>query len=295
MNKIKASSEKSLNLDITLANPPYSLPMLSFIDYRVGNKALDKFNQLLNDNDETRPECCLFVSETNDGKTALARRFTKHKNSKISQDAENLYIPVVYAQMPPTPNISEFYASILRGAAFNYPIAARSERRQAQAIDMLRRVGTKLIFIDEIDNVSAGRHREIQTFFNALKYLSNELSLSIVAIGTKNAEISFQTDQQIGNRFRTLHLPLWEADEAYTKFIWITLKSYGLQPSEELKSKKTVETICAMTGGLIGETLSLIRLASIESIRRGEDQITLDPFCGVGWVEPCLRRIGGGR
>jgi len=55
-----------------------------------------------------------------------------------------------------------------------------------------------MIMIDEGHNLLAGTHREQRRFLNVLRYLSNELEVSLVCIGVSEAVDAIRGDIQLG-------------------------------------------------------------------------------------------------
>ena len=173
MNKSTANTnhDSEPQFDFIVANPPFAPKPFRFIDYEAGNKALDKFEQLMKQDEKVRPECCLFLSETNNGKSSLVRRFVNQKNWRLNKDSDESRMPAVYCQMPPTPKLGDLYASILRGTKRGIPVATKEESRLRQVIDTLNKLETKILFIDEINHLLAGKHRDIQSLFNTIKFI----------------------------------------------------------------------------------------------------------------------------
>jgi ATP-dependent Clp protease ATP-binding subunit ClpA len=61
-------------------------------------------------------------------------------------------------------------------------------------IHLLKQLGTQLLFIDEVHHLMAGSHRDQRRALNLLKFLTNELEIVIVAVGTSDAFHALQTD-----------------------------------------------------------------------------------------------------
>ena len=72
-----------------------------------------------------------------------------------------------------------------------------------------------MLIIDELHNCLSGSSRQQQEVMNALKTLSNELSLNIIGVGTREASLILHTDAQYASRFDILDLPLWKLDEDF--------------------------------------------------------------------------------
>jgi hypothetical protein len=57
-----------------------------------------------------------------------------------------------------------------------------------------------VLLIDEVHNILAGTWREQRVMLNTLRYLSNELKLSLVCVGIAEAREAINGDVQLGSR-----------------------------------------------------------------------------------------------
>jgi ATP-dependent Clp protease ATP-binding subunit ClpA len=73
-------------------------------------------------------------------------------------------------------------------------------------LDLLKKIGTKLLFIDEVHHLLAGSQREQRRALNLLKFVANELKVVVVVVGTQDAFHALQTDAQVASRFEPLLL-----------------------------------------------------------------------------------------
>ncbi len=69
--------------------------------------------------------------------------------------------------------------------------------------------------LPQSDLLARGRRRAL----NLLKFLTNELKIVIVAVGTSDAYHALQTDVQVASRFEPLLIPRWTETEAFRAFI----------------------------------------------------------------------------
>lgn len=93
---------------------------------------------------------------------------------------------------------------------------ARSQQipQRVHSRDPGARLWSPVTLDDVVRYLLAGSYREQRASLNLLKYLANDLHISIVAVGTDDAPVALQTDSQISSRFTPLALPRWsECDE----------------------------------------------------------------------------------
>ena len=148
---------------------------------------------------------------------------------------------------------------------------------------------------DELHNMLAGSSAKQQTLFNAIKYLSNTLKISIIGAGTSDLLRAVSTDEQIQNRFKPELLPLWKNDAEFERLLVSLELIMPLKNPSNLTTQRMCNKIHAMTEGTIGEISELIRSATIFALNNGEERITYDMFNLCGYVSPSDRKPKGGQ
>lgn len=149
----------------------------------------------------------LLVGNTDNGKTVIANKFVERYKSYMVLGEDFIHVRVLMVHAPPVPDERRFYNGILERLFTPYKINDKVDRKQYQVMNLLNAVQTKMIIIDEIQHVLAGNMSKQRSFLNVIKYLSNELQIPIVAVGTKDAFRAIHTDPQLANRFEPHVLP----------------------------------------------------------------------------------------
>ena len=62
---------------------------------------------------------------------------------------------------------------------------------------LLREVGARMLVVDELHNVLAGRGDTRREFLNLLRFLGNELRIPLVGVGTREAYLAVRSDDQL--------------------------------------------------------------------------------------------------
>ncbi|MET4097441.1 hypothetical protein ABIB51_004397 [Arthrobacter sp. UYCu712] len=152
----------------------------------------------------------LLIGPTNNGKSMIIERFRRQHPPHSAADQE--HIPVLCVQMPSEPSIPRFYTAVL--AALGAPTGPRRRVADLEQLTLavLRRVGVRVLVIDELHNVLAGRADVRREFLNLLRFLGNELRIPLVGVGTREAYLAIRSDDQLENRFEPMTLPLWETN-----------------------------------------------------------------------------------
>ena len=261
-----------------------------WLKYDVGQKGISLLERLLNQPKNIRPSCCLIVSETNNGKTTLVRKFMENYDPNYDEENEISNMPVVYVQAPPMADAAGLYNGILRSIGAPFSASWRTPKKEDMVLRLLTNLNTRMLIIDELHNVLSGKVDQRSIFLNALKNLSNELQIPVVGIGTKEVLRVFQTDQQFGNRFEPFLLPKWQLDKKYVGFIVKMFKRAKVQNTRPVQSEAFARRIHSMTEGLTGETVKIVSKILEHMTVAKKTTINLGMLKEIDWVMPSERR-----
>ena len=182
-----------------------------WIGYTRATEAISLLGRLLaSEPGRVRPRNLLIVGPTNNGKTAIAGRFLRDHQQRLSEDGEHEIFPVLLVQMPPAPTVSRLYAAILARLGVPIGLHPRWPDREGAALNLLRRVECRMLVIDELHNLLAASIPRQRELLNLLRYLGNELRIPLACLGTREAYLVIRTDDQLENRFEPFLLPSWE-------------------------------------------------------------------------------------
>lgn len=117
-----------------------------------------------------------------------------------------------------------------------------------------------MLVVDEVHHLLAGNYREQRASLNLLKYLANDLRMSIVLVGTRDAEIALQTDAQISSRFACFEVPRWQESESFRGLLSAFERVLPLRRPSNLPRRETVTTVLAASGGLTGKSQDCLML-----------------------------------
>ena len=172
-----------------------------WVAYSRGNQALARMEHLLNHPPSGRMPCMLLHGDSNIGKTMIVEKFVRDHPNICNEFNEVEVRKTVHLQMPANPCDDKLYAQIIEGLGVQPPINRRSTDMELLGLRLLHRQPPKLMIIDEVHHLLAGSVREQRQLLNQLKFISNELRMPIVALGTSEALYAMQTDPQIASRF----------------------------------------------------------------------------------------------
>ncbi|SHN23205.1 TniB protein [Pseudomonas asturiensis] len=264
------------------------LKKLRWIGYPRAQEIIGKLEDLVSHPREPRMPNMLLIGGTNNGKTRLIRSFAQRHLADENVEGEHIIAPVLYTQAPPTPNEAGFYSEILSSLFERVPTSSTDAKR-ARVIQVLRGVKLKVLIIDELHNILAGASVKQQQFLNMIKYLGNELQISIVGCGTGDLLRAVSIDPQIQNRFIPEILPKWQMNKEYRQLLMSFERVMPLQKPSGLHEPQLAAKTLAMSEGTIGELSTLLNLASIHAIRGGQEKITAEILNVCGYVSPSER------
>ncbi len=142
---------------------------------------LKKLEELLDWPQVTRMPCYLLVGPSYSGKTSILEHFVRRHPPDLDPLQEVTRYPVVMIDAPPKPDLSDFYSRILDALMTAYKPTAPVHAKYSQVKHLFGQLGVKVLVIDEIHHLIAGSLNRQREFRNALKSLSNEAKISIVA------------------------------------------------------------------------------------------------------------------
>jgi len=262
-----------------------------WIGYTRAIKITKRLDALLKYPKTHRMPNLLIVGRTNNGKTMIVSRFASKHPASDNMEGDDVDVPVLMIQAPPVPDENRFYNIILDRLFAPYKPHDHVSKKQIQVISLLKRVGLKMLIIDEIQHILAGHLDKQRQFLNVIKYIGNELKVPIVGVGTKEAIRAIQNDPQLANRFEPEPLPKWQMDEEYLKLLMSFERMLPLRKPSNLIETSMATKILSLSEGTIGEMSMLLRRAAVTAIETGSECINLKTIDAIDWSIPSQRRL----
>ena len=261
-----------------------------WIGYTRATEILDKLDDLMTYPKKHRMPNLLIVGDTNNGKTMIVNRFHRAHKARENPGGEGITLPVLAVQAPPVPDEARFYNGILDKLFASYRASDRVDKKQFQTIQLLTRMNTQMLVIDEIHHIIAGNATKQRHFLNTIKYLGNELQIPIVGVGTKDAFNAIQTDPQLSNRFEPAILPRWKMNDEYLSLLASYEMVLPLRQPSELTEDELAMKLLSMSEGVIGELAAILSSAAILAIKKRTERITLKMVESVKFIQPSERK-----
>lgn len=261
-----------------------------WIGYPKAKEILTRLDQLLNRPRVPRMKNLLIVGDTNNGKSEILRRFQSLHPSNDNPEGENIILPVLMLQTPPTPDEGRLYDGILHklGAPFNRKDAAGKKLHAVSTL--FNQIDTRMLILDEIHHVLAGGSSKQRGFCNVIKYIGNELMISIGAAGIDEAFNVFQSDDQLANRFDSMVLPRWTYCDDYLSLLASFETVLPLRHASNLTDEDIATKLLSMSEGLLGELSTILNDATELAISTKKERIDLDLLKELRWQQPSHRK-----
>lgn len=260
----------------------------SWINYPRAQMILNELEYLFQHERDERMPNLVIVGDTNNGKSTLLKHFMEKHPSYVSTPS-NIY-PIIKIQAPVSPTESALYEKILDALRVPYGTSFSASRKESQVIDVLSDIETKILIIDELQDIFHGSKPQRNKFLTALKHLGNDLQLSIVGAGVHKVQSVLSSDPQMANRFETMKLPRWKYDKDFARLLMGMEKTLPLKEASNLHHTDTLARIYDMSEGLIGEAATILKKATVFAIIHDREKIDLSVLNSIQFTKPSRRR-----
>lgn len=254
----------------------------NWIGYLSARRIVMRIESLIEMERMNRMHSLLILGYTDNGKTSIRKR-VESRHRMTSSENGKIEIPVVSIQMPPGPDMKCLYNSILKGMMLPIVFSGKVDYIRDMVIDSLQEYNVRCLMMDEVQHIDRIPDKRQRMLLDTIKYISNELSLPMVAFGTLEARNVFARDSQLDNRFKKIYLTKWEFNEDFQRLLRTYEALLPLKESSNLYDPTMAQYIYSLTNGTIGEIVTLIRLAAIEALRSGMEKITIENLKAVNF------------
>lgn len=248
----------------------------TWIDYPLGKAALEALLRLRDQPERMRMTSMLFYAPPHMGKSAITWRC---KALHEAQQAINPDLPgIVRMQAPPTVDERRFYQALLEAMEVRPPLDATIHRLNQMCVTHLRARRVRLLIIDEMQTILDQRANVVRVMINTLKYLSNELRISIAGFGSGEALGLIKADEHLAARFTVVELPSWTQRESWLREV--IAERIALFPLRfpTAVDKRLLNTIRRETAGRVGDYFDFLEETALLAIETGVEKITPELF-----------------
>lgn len=277
-------------------------------EYWIGTDFSKEIRKLLDEllltGTQQRIQSLALIGNANSGKSAMLRKYAKDKNPKEDSTDLKTVIRVLYAVAPFQPTVSALFGSILNNFGSFGPTREKVEDKQRRLVQILKELQTEMLIIDESNRLVAGSNNNVKQMMAALRSLSEvDLGIPIVLAGLDDVRTVISQDPQTASRYTCVDMKRWEGEDDLIKW----LKAIDREALLPLRKQETVSRIwkprfvaklVALSEGLLGEMVDILRVLSVDAIKSKSEEISLKTLNKkhlktLNWIPPSERQYGG--
>ena len=252
-----------------------------FITYPKAASHLALFERLLT---TPRPRHYLLTALSGNGKTTLAEYFRAKHPCRINPEGEAAILPVLRVTCPPKSSIGSFADALLKAMMQKYPKGMVAAEKIDVAINLMRTLSVRVLFVDEVQHVNVGSVHERSGMRNTFKMIADQSGASVVLMGIASAVSIVSKEPQLSRRFKPLVLPKWKADDIGRSLIQKIETDLGLKHASNIAQNVALcRKIFAKTNGVLESVVLLMQDAGIEAIDSGKERIDEKLIDGLDW------------
>ncbi len=258
-----------------------------WIPYTQAQNILYELEELFTHPKKERMPNLLIVGDTNNGKTTILNRFMNLHPDYL--DITNK-VPIIKISAPISPSHNALYEKLLDYLYEPYGVNESASHKEYQVQRVLTNLETKMIIIDEFQDIFHGDVRQQRKFLTALKHLGTELQIPIVASGVWEVQSVLTADPQISNRFETIKLDKWNPDKEFARLLVSFENTLPLKEASNLYEKELFKELYNMSEGMIGELARIIQKASVFALNNNKEKIDMEVLRSINFIKPSQRR-----
>lgn len=265
-----------IQLDLSNEERISAIYQAKWIPHPRAKQALDRLNFLYRYPKCARMQCLLIYGDSGIGKTMVLEKFIREHTPSFDNEQGVAKIPVVVLQMPPAPDEKRFYTQMLAAVGAPSLPDERLHRLEGKTLRLFKQIAPKVIVIDEVHHLLSGTSREQRRSLNLLKFIANELRVCVVAVGTRDALLAVQTDDQVASRFEPCEIPRWAATEEFRGFLASYTKGLPLHEPSTVTDRESDNLLLTRSDGITGRVTLILSRAAEVAITRGTEAIRVD-------------------
>lgn len=244
-----------------------------WINYPAAEDAIERMFEMLEMPPRLRMPSALFWAGSNMGKSSIQVHFlnlvrARYPSASEPEEKDKPWRAEGVLRLEVNDELTEkrFYGDVLRRLKAPRPIEATASRLQDIALTHLTANRIRMMILDEIQRITELRTREQRIVLNVLKYISNQLSMSIVGFGSGEAKALIEADQHLAERFDIVALPAWGKRQRWAVgAVRERLRFIPLRKPTAV-DRSMMDALFFHSGSILGRLFSLIERAAIVAL-----------------------------
>ena len=237
-----------------------------FVAHRRLAEILDHARFLLLQPPQTRAWGLVVMGEPGAGKTMLAKSILRQFPPTPALEKSPMRIPAVMISMTGAREARTIFNRILEALAAPMIASMRGSDRERLVIRLLRDAQTRLLIVDEIQDILQTTVRQREQSLETIKFLMNELQLPLLALGIPKAMLAMKSDPHLNARFEYAELPNWKVGDDLAALLTALENALPLRRPSHLSSPSTMKEIVRLTKGILAKIVRLINHAAVQAI-----------------------------
>lgn len=244
-----------------------------WIPYPLAKSIAREAEELLERAPDDRLPCVLLEGPPFSGKTAFFKWYLSQHPIEPNCEGAATKAPVIGVQVN-GPDEGCLYDSILAKVHAPYRPSHKIAIKRHQVLEILPRIGTRQLLLDEINTAISGSYLNQKKFLTSLKFMANELKLTLIATGTEDARKALVVDDQIYTRFSIrFKLTSWSFGDDSRRLLQSFEEWLPLREASELQQPRLAKLILDLSGGRLGDIAELIMQAAVKAIRTKKEKV----------------------
>ena len=208
------------------------------------------------------------------GKTMIARAIERRYPPIAAEGSKAASLPVLTIEMTGAREARALYDRILTELGVPDPKRYVGSDRERMVLKLCRAANLRLLVVDEIQDILTSTARQQRIALDTIKFLMNQLSMPVLALGTAQAPDAMQVDEHLNARFTYRSLPVWKQDPYLVNFLDALERVLPLKQPSQLSSLPITTVLLRLSDGVLDPMMRLITYAAAHAVESGTEQIT---------------------
>lgn len=208
------------------------------------------------------------------GKTMIARAIERRYPPIAAEGSKAASLPVLTIEMTGAREARALYDRILTELGVPDPKRYVGSDRERMVLKLCRAANLRLLVVDEIQDILTSTARQQRIALDTIKFLMNQLSMPVLALGTAQAPDAMQVDEHLNARFTYRSLPVWKQDVYLVNFLDALERVLPLKQPSQLSSLPITTALLRLSDGVLDPMMRLITYAAAHAVESGTEQIT---------------------